>query len=239
MAIHGNLRDMSVADLIQSYCQDQKTAQLVVTHNDQEAELYFHEGQVVHAAGDNLNGEEAVFLALGWNEGEFSLETGVEPPAVTIERNWPGLLLEGAQRLDESNSSTESNKETRTMATKKKGEILADELNEFLSESVDIYGAAIVGFDGLVYSANVPQKDIDETIVGGAAAAIYGLSKRSADQLRKGTFQQTLIKADEGDVIIQPINSETLLIALTPANVNLGMAFAEIRSVANKLRAVL
>lgn len=245
MAINGALKDMSVADLIQSYCQDKKTAHIAIQSNGSQAEIYIQEGQVVHAFSDEYWGDEAVYEALAWEEGEFSLETGVDAPEITIERNWPGLLLEGAKRLDEASLQDgeepiiESYKEIEPMATKKKGEILADEIKEFLEESADVYGAAIVGFDGLVYTANVPQKGIDETIVGGAAASIFGLSKRGVDQLQKGNYQRTLITGDDGDIIIQPINSETLLIALTPANANLGMAFAEVRSATNKLRAIL
>lgn len=245
MAINGALKDMSVADLIQSYCQDKKTAHVSIQSNGSQAEIYIQDGQVVHAVSDEYWGDEAVYEVLAWEEGEFSLETGVDAPEITIERNWPGLLLEGAKRLDETNLTnsdeliTELYKETEPMATRKKGEILADEIKGFLDESTDIYGAAVVGFDGLVYSANVPQKGIDETIVGGAAASIFGLSKRGVEQLHKGTYTRTLITGDDGDIIIQPINSETLLIALTPANANLGMAFAEVRSATNKLRAIL
>jgi predicted regulator of Ras-like GTPase activity (Roadblock/LC7/MglB family) len=240
MAIQGNLQDMSVADLIQSYCQDQKTAQIMVRQNGRLVELYVHDGQVVHAAGEGLEGEEAVYQALGWQEGEFSLETGMKSPRKSIKRNWPGLLLEGAKRLDEAAvTAVQDIQEKPTMSTKRKSEILADTITDFLSESTDVYGAAVVGVDGLVYSANVPQKDIDETIVGGAAAAIYGLSKRGADQLHKGAFKQTLIQGDDGNIIIHPLNSDTLLIALTQANVNLGMAFAETRSAAGRLRGIL
>ena len=240
MALQGSLHDMSVADLIQSYCQDQKTAHLMLTNRGEQAELFFKGGQVVHAAANGHQGEEVVYQTLAWVEGEFSLETGVEPPLISIRQNWPGLLLEGSRRLDEAQAvPVQTHKEQKTMATKKKSELLAEMLTDLLEESSDIEGVAVVDIDGLVYSANLPYKALDETMVGGAAAAVQGLSKRSVQQLQRGNFSQTLIQGDGGNIIIYPLNSETLFIGLTGANVNLGMAFAETRSIATKLRSIM
>ena len=125
------------------------------------------------------------------------------------------------------------------MTTKKRSEKLADALVELLRESSDIDGAAVVGVDGLVYSANVPQKALDEEMVGATSAAILGLSKRSVGQLKRGGFKQALIQGDDGNIIVTSLNDETLLIGLTPNNVNLGMAFAETRNMIDTLSSIL
>jgi len=122
---------------------------------------------------------------------------------------------------------------------KKKSELLANALSNLLVESSDIEGAAIVGTDGLVYSANVPQKIIDENMVGASSAAVLGLSKRSVKQLKRGDFSQTLIQGDEGNIIVSSINDMTLFVGLTPKSVNLGMAFAETRNIVAKLKDIL
>lgn len=122
---------------------------------------------------------------------------------------------------------------------KKKSEILADTLAELLQESSDIDGAAVVGTDGLVYSANVPQRALDENMVGASSAAVLGLSKRSVDQLKRGSFKQSLIQGDDGNIIVADLTDSTLLVGLTPKSVNLGMAFAEIRTMTERLREIL
>ncbi|MEJ2749757.1 MAG: roadblock/LC7 domain-containing protein, partial [Anaerolineae bacterium] len=145
-------------------------------------------------------------------------------------------------RLDEESYTKESEitvKEIQPMATKRKSDMLADVLANLLRDSADIVGAGVVGTDGLVYSANVPFKDMEEDMVGAAAAAAFGLSKRSAAQLKRGNFTRTLIQGDEGNVIIVNLNPETLLVALTPDAVNLGMAFAEVRDAASQLQDIL
>ncbi len=124
-------------------------------------------------------------------------------------------------------------------ARKRKSELLADVLSELLQESADIVGAGVIGTDGLVYSANVPFKGMEEDMVGAASAAAFGLSKRGIQQLQRGEFTRTLIQGTAGNIIIVALNSETLLVALTPDAINLGMAFAEVRDAVTQLQDIL
>jgi len=242
MALQGNLGDMAAADLIQQYGQSRQTAVLHIQHDQQEATLYIHEGTVAHAVMDDQQGEEVVYQVLTWNEGAFSLEMGDLPPETTITRSWSGLLLEGARRLDESEqrlAQTEQEPEIKKMATKRKSDRIADVLSELLQESADIEGAAVIGIDGLVYSANVPHRDMDIDLVGAAGAAMLGLSKRSVQQFKRGNFTRVLVQGDAGNIVVVSLNDDTLLIALTPNAVNLGMAFTEVKDSAAQLQDIL
>ena len=241
--MQGSLKDMSVPDLIQHTCLDRKQARLTLQSDGREAILFFDQGEIVHARQEDIEGEEVIYRIIDWQEGTFTLDVGQTSPKKTITRSWAGLLLDAARVMDESSRQndflSDNEKEVPLMATKKKSELLADSLANLLAESSDITGAAVVGIDGLVYSANVPQKDMDENLVGAASAAILGLSKRSVAQLKRGNLKQTLIQGDEGNIIVSSLNDETLFVALTPANVNLGMAFAEVRSISTELNNIL
>lgn len=245
--MQGNLKDMPVADLIQHLCQERKTAELSLEQDQQKAQMYFKDGALVHAAMGKENGEDVVFHTLMWDHGKFNMETGIEPPYVSIHSSWSNLLLEGARRLDENTAAvqetkkaeTNSVKEDKQVATKKKSELLADTLEEVISNSTDINGLAVVGIDGLVYSVNSPVGNLDETLIGAVAAAALGLSKRSTEQLQRGAFQQTLIQGDKGNIVVTQINPETLLIAITNHGVNLGMVFAETKRCVTTLHEIL
>ncbi len=145
---------------------------------------------------------------------------------------------EALNGLDDLNQDSNVEKENVTMA-KTRGERLADALSELLADSSDIQGAAIVGYDGLVYSANVPQKALDEEMVGAVSASIFGLSNRSAEQLERGDLSRALIQGSDGNIIVAAINDETLIVGLTESDVNLGMAFMEIRSMTKTLAEIL
>jgi predicted regulator of Ras-like GTPase activity (Roadblock/LC7/MglB family) len=244
MTMHGNLKDMTVVDLVQQACQDRKMAKLAIQHRGESGVLYFKDGNIVHSELGGKFGEEVFYQLMDWEDGEFNLDVGVASPQTSITQPWSTLLLEAARRQDEKfnhKNQTIPSKENKPMATsgKKKSEILSDAIKDLLEESTDIEGAAIVGTDGLIYSANVPQRSLDESMVGAASAAIYGISKRGIGQLKRGTFTQTLIQGDDGNIIVSALNEQTLFVTLTPHNVNLGMAFAEMREMTSKLREII
>ena len=248
MALKGNLKDTTVSDLIQMGCRGRNEARLLLRSQGQQASIFFDGGQVVHAESGADVGEEVVYELLSWEEGDFELEMDVSTSERTITANWSGLLLEGMRRIDERVARRDSDsleqsiahhREVQKMATKKRSEQLADALSELLSSSSDIEGGALVGIDGLVLSSNVPIGKLDETLVGAAAAAISGLSRRSVEQMQRGEFFQTLIQGSKGNIIVTFVDERNVFVGLTPANVNLGMAFHEARQVAQELAAIM
>ncbi len=121
----------------------------------------------------------------------------------------------------------------------KTGEVLANLLEQLLAQSSEIEGAAVIGVDGLVYSANLPHRDMDEDLTGAVAASIFALGVRSVAQLKRGALTRVLIQGDDGNIIVTVINKQTVFVALTPREINLGMAFAEAKSISAKLAEAL
>lgn len=237
MALQGSLKEMTVADLIQHNCLDNKTARLTIDQNGQSALLFFKDGQVAHAAMGDLQGEEVVFQILNWHDGRFTLEMGFKSPTVSISRSWSGLLLEGARRLDESAGQTNGSPNPPSV-TYANG-TYQDRLSDVFRGLSDIEGMAVIGVDGEVLAARLPQATLDQDEVGAIGAAILGLSKRSVDQLKRSNFKQAYLQGTQGNIIITNITDEVLFVGLTPNDVNLGFVFAEAREITAKVRDVL
>ncbi len=145
-----------------------------------------------------------------------------------------------APDLAEQLRQQEQEKEDDAMAVRKRrSELLAEALSDLVTGSTDIEGGALVGVDGLVISANIPIATLDETIVGAAAASVAGLSKRSVEQLQRGSFEMSLIKGDRGYIIVSPVDERSVFVGITPANVNLGMVFVETREVVEELANIM
>lgn len=122
--------------------------------------------------------------------------------------------------------------------TQKRSEVLAQALHDLVANSLDIQGVAVISMDGLVISAELPGK-MDQARVGAVAAGVLSLSGRSVTQLARGELQQTLIQGTEGNVIITYAGKNAVFVALTGANVNLGMAFLEAREGAQRVAEIL
>lgn len=80
-----------------------------VARGGRSGRIFFTGGQIVHAETGELKGERALFELLGWAGGHFHFEDGVRPMEDTIDRDWHGLLLEAAHRLDETANATPVN----------------------------------------------------------------------------------------------------------------------------------
>jgi predicted regulator of Ras-like GTPase activity (Roadblock/LC7/MglB family) len=158
MGMQGNLRDMTLADLIQHTCQDRKTARLSVRKGECEASLFFKDGNVVHAQAGPEAGEEVIFQVLQWEDGNFNFETGVEPPSISITRGWSSLLIEGARRLDETvktrigaRSDPSVQMEVNPMTN------FMEILGEMGKEVTGYIGSALIGTDGIAIANHPPM----------------------------------------------------------------------------------
>ncbi len=226
MALKGNLTDISIADLIQLNCQAGTQARLTARHADQELVMYFDGGEIVHAQVGEVQGEEAVYELLMWQEGTFEVEQGLAPPARTINLPWSALVMEGMRRRDE--------KEQLSPPPLTPLETVLREMAARLS----FQGMAVISRDGVVLAAELPGQ-LDQTRVGAIAAGLLSLSGRSVGQLARGELQQTVIQGTEGNIIITYAGPNAVLIALADKNINLGMAFLEARESAQKIAELL
>ena len=100
MAMNGNITELSLVDLIQLACMERYTARLSVNRNDESARIFFSNGEIVHAEVGDRRGPEALYEIVGWTDGEFSLDRGVETQETSIEGTWTAHLLEALVRID-------------------------------------------------------------------------------------------------------------------------------------------
>lgn len=106
--IQGRLEEMSMIDLMQSLEMGQKSCRLQVQRGNERAELYFASGQCRDAKLNNLNGDDAVYKVLLWNDGEFEIDFNAAnaSTATTTTRSTTGLLMEAMRLMDEANRDT-------------------------------------------------------------------------------------------------------------------------------------
>jgi CheY-like chemotaxis protein len=100
--VRGSLAQMNMIDLMQSLEMGRKTCRLLLSHDGDKCEVYFSEGQVVHAVYGPTTGDAAVFKVLLWTGGNFQIDFEAKTTQRTTTLNTQGLLMEGLRLLDES-----------------------------------------------------------------------------------------------------------------------------------------
>jgi DNA-binding response OmpR family regulator len=98
----GRVADMPVVDVIQTIEVSRKSGVIQFSGGaNRQAAIYFRDGRVIDAEAGTLQGEDAVYRLLTWNEGEFEVEFRTVRRREAITTSSQGLLMEGMRRLDE------------------------------------------------------------------------------------------------------------------------------------------
>ncbi len=101
MALTGELSDLSLAELIEFFCNQRKSGRLKLIYSIGPGYFYLHAGSVVHARIGSLRGIEAVYYALTLPNASFTFSPAFEAPEQTINQPWTSVVLEGLRRMDE------------------------------------------------------------------------------------------------------------------------------------------
>lgn len=108
MALSGQLSDLSLAELIEFFCNQRKTGRLKVSYPRAPGFFYFQKGALVDAKIGALSGVEAVYYALTLENASFKFSAAFEPIRRTIHQPWAQVALEGLRRMDEGIAPNEA-----------------------------------------------------------------------------------------------------------------------------------
>lgn len=101
MALSGQLSDLSLAELIEFFCNQHKTGRLKIAYKKGPGFFYFQNGSLVDSKIGVLSGVEAVYYALTLENASFKFSTAFPPVRRTIHQPWAHVALEGLRRMDE------------------------------------------------------------------------------------------------------------------------------------------
>ena len=99
--VKGSLKDMSLSDVLQLLNMGNRTAAVHLTKGKRNGCIYVVNGRVSHARYETLKGEEALFHLMEWDDGNFTVETGVSTNLSSINISTEMILLKGYKHMDE------------------------------------------------------------------------------------------------------------------------------------------
>ncbi|MDP1825727.1 MAG: response regulator [Archangium sp.] len=191
----GNLSDMGVVDLVQTFEIGRKTG-VIKLEGERAGVVYFKEGRVVDAELGRLRGENAFYRMLNTFEGKFEVSFVPIDRAERIEVSTQGLLMEGMRRLDEWGRMLEQLPPLETIF-----ELDYSQLSDRLAEIPDEVNGLLRLFDGRRnLSRVVDDSDFEDLAALGIISKLYfeGLIKEvgappaEADRPRKPGIEEWL-----------------------------------------------
>ncbi|MFZ4667624.1 MAG: roadblock/LC7 domain-containing protein [Prochlorotrichaceae cyanobacterium] len=111
-------------------------------------------------------------------------------------------------------------------------------LQNFVSGTSDVQGAALVTPDGLPLSSTLPAA-MDEERVSAMSAAMLSLGERIGQELVRGTIDRIFVEGDKGYGILVSCGDDAVLLVLADQKVKQGILMLEIKRIVVEIKAIL
>jgi CRP-like cAMP-binding protein len=99
----GDLDEIPATDLLQLINSSQKTGSIEFQSSGGNAQIFFKEGEIVHALYRGLEGKDAVYAVLAIKNGQFTYHRGIPDDMEQLSPigGFLAMIMEGLQKIDE------------------------------------------------------------------------------------------------------------------------------------------
>jgi hypothetical protein len=111
-------------------------------------------------------------------------------------------------------------------------------LQNLVTSTSDVQGAALVSPDGLPLASTLPS-GMDEERVSAMSAAMLSLGERIGNELARGDIDRLYVEGDKGYGILTSCGEEAVLLVLASKAAKQGLLMLEIKRVVGDLKAAL
>jgi hypothetical protein len=105
---------------------------------------------------------------------------------------------------------------------------LQDVLQNFVSGTPDVQGAALVSPDGLSLAAALPA-GFDEERTSAMSAAMLSLGERIGQELARGTIDRIFVEGNKGYGVLVSCGEDAVLLVLASSSAKQGLLNLEIK----------
>ena len=117
-------------------------------------------------------------------------------------------------------------------------EKLTSILQNFVSSTNDVQGAAMVTPDGLPLTSTLPG-GMDEERVSAMSAAMLSLGERIGNELTRGEISRIYVEGDKGYGILTGCGEDAVFLVLASAEAKQGILMLEIKRTLTELKSIL
>ena len=111
-------------------------------------------------------------------------------------------------------------------------------LQNFVSGTTDVQGAALVTPDGLPLAASLPG-GMDEERVSAMSASMLSLGERIGMELARGTIDRIFVEGNKGFGILTGCGKDAVLLVLASESAKQGLLMLEIKRVLTELKLIV
>jgi uncharacterized protein len=111
-------------------------------------------------------------------------------------------------------------------------------LQNFVNQSNDIQGAALVSLDGLSL-ASCLSSNMDEERVSAMSATMLSLGERICQELVRGDIERLFVEGKQGYAMLVGCGEDSVLLVMAAAAMKQGLLLLEIKRITAELKTAL
>jgi uncharacterized protein len=111
-------------------------------------------------------------------------------------------------------------------------------LQNFVSGTADVQGAALVSPDGLPLASTLPGT-MDEERTSAMCAAMLSLGERIGKELSRGNVDRILVEGENGYGILMGCGDDAVLLVLASRSAKQGLLMLEIKRAVSEIKVAL
>jgi len=235
---NGSVADFQLSDIIQLNCLGRLTSALEVKHDHETGQIFFDNGNIVHAETDHLSGESAFYHIMAWAGGEFTVKRNVKAHLESIDKGWQSLLLEAMRQLDEhSDKVIEQKEKEKRRRIRDIQNLLRPVQNSRGCDLVVVHDAAGFPMTFLPVSENGKHEAAD---LGNHLSAFYSDLKKLQVNLKSKSAHFTEVHF--GDRILLSVkvpDKDAWVSVLGEPDLNVGFVRLELRKIVKSLQPLI
>lgn len=231
--LRGSLTDLTVVDLVQIPLGNQKTGELLIATEDQDARLYYVEGSLVHLVSGDVQGTSVLDLIIGWNEGEFEFR----PDVLTEDSSFTGdltpKLVAAVGKFNDVEKAQKAQKPTEKRADKNADKVRRL-LHDFLADHDYAIHACLMHSNGTMDVCGAERVDTPPWLEKIRASVLDVVESYPRRQLNRMLFED-----EDGTLVVTcyPDDQAALLVA-AKQGATLGAVSIGVDRLAKKIRDV-
>lgn len=117
-------------------------------------------------------------------------------------------------------------------------EKLSSVLQNFVSSTSDVEGAAVVTPDGLPLATSLPRT-VDEERAAAMSAAMLSLGERISSEFARGDVERIFVEGNKGYGILTSCGADAVFLVLASRSAKQGLLILEIKRTLEELKLIL
>ncbi len=217
--LRGSLTDLAIMDLVQIPLGNQRTGELLIATEDQDARLYYVDGKLIHATSGDCDGPAVIDSIVSWTEGEFEFRPDVLADAPSDGEDLNSKLYSTVESVNPTPSSAVDNFRVKVFVKPADGEAekIRKALYDFLSDNDFAIHACLLYVNGTMAICGAERAETPpwlESIRSSVLGMVAGYPRKNLNRVlledEEGTLVVTCYPEDQSALLVVAKKGTTL-----------------------------